>query len=248
MNPTLYHEEIGTIIIASERTYQAAKIFWEAIAEQYEPKPAVPLTPEIEERIASIIAKHKPDAREENLARSAIPGDELPPKNEINCKCALPKPVKEKKPKGKRGGNHSKGNKYGIPSLLWKTDKKRYQILWSRCEKHGITYEEAVKRDGIKSKGGRPSKKAPESPATEPSKNAPLGSAGLKVREWLKVVNGPITPGITVKHNGPKASPFFGKVGTITKVGDGNQVLVNFGESSTWLPQSCIFVVKEAAP
>lgn len=76
-----------------------------------------------------------PDHREESLARAVIPSDELPKKE----------PVKKK-----RG---SKGNKYGIPSELRKTDKKRYDVLWQRCKLHGITYEEALKRDGMK--GGR---------------------------------------------------------------------------------------------
>jgi len=201
----------------------------------------VPLTPDIEKQIAAIIAKHK---------ESKEKFDATPLHTEVSTK---PEPVK-KAPAKKRGGNHSKGNKYGIPSSLYMTDKKRYNVLWARCKKHGITYEEALKRDGIKR--GRTTTKtstkptklvvaSPENPAPIPPKSGPVGSGTLKIREWLKVVNGPITVGTTVKYNGPKASPFFGKVGEITKIGNGNQVLVNFGESSIWLPQSCIFVVKE---
>lgn len=133
MKPSLYHEEIGTIVIASERTYKAAKIFWEAIAAQYElPQFEKPIFPE-----EPPAPKTDLDAREENLARSTIPSDEI-------------KPVKAKKPakKGKRGGNHNKGNKYGIPSSMFATDRQKYQRLWSRCKKLGIMYEDALKLEG----------------------------------------------------------------------------------------------------
>lgn len=38
----------------------------------------------------------------------------------------------------------SKGNKYGIPTELAKTDKKLFDRLWQRCKTHGIMYEEAL--------------------------------------------------------------------------------------------------------
>jgi hypothetical protein len=67
-------------------------------------------------------------------------------------------------------------------------------------------------------------------------------------RDWVKVPNAPITVGTTVKHNGTKHSPFFGQVGTIAKVGDGQQVLVNFGDAgSTWVMQSDVIVVTKSA-
>jgi len=37
-----------------------------------------------------------------------------------------------------------KGNKFGIPNELKKTDKKLFDRLWQRCKSHGITYEEAL--------------------------------------------------------------------------------------------------------
>ncbi len=74
---------------------------------------------------------------------------------EKQVKTTKRKEVAGVKTTGRKYKRQNKGNKYGIPSLLWKTDKKRYQILWSRCKKHGIMYEEAVKRDGMKG-GGRP--------------------------------------------------------------------------------------------
>ncbi|MCK9579326.1 MAG: hypothetical protein M0Q92_02605 [Methanoregula sp.] len=51
-----------------------------------------------------------------------------------------------------------KGNKFGIPTELAKTDKKLFDRLWQRCKSHGITYEEAVKLKPTK-RGRKP--KAP---------------------------------------------------------------------------------------
>ena len=47
--------------------------------------------------------------------------------------------------KKKRGGNRGKGNKYGIPSELATSDKRKYDRLYYRCSSKGITYEEALK-------------------------------------------------------------------------------------------------------
>lgn len=53
--------------------------------------------------------------------------------------------------------------------------------------------------------------------------------------------------GTTVRHNGPKSSPFFGKTGTVSKMGTGSQILVNFGESSQWLSTSAVIAVPGVA-
>lgn len=41
----------------------------------------------------------------------------------------------------------AKGNKYGIPTELAKTDIRKYQRLWFRCSHKGIMYEEALKME-----------------------------------------------------------------------------------------------------
>jgi hypothetical protein len=54
-----------------------------------------------------------------------------------------PKPAKKTRAPGR-----NKGNKYGIPSELSKTDLKKYQRLWFRCSSKGIMYEEALAMEG----------------------------------------------------------------------------------------------------
>jgi len=82
-------------------------------------------------------------------------------------------------------------------------------------------------------------------PGKTPATTAPVQQAD---RDWVRVPNTPITVNTTVKHNGTKHSPFFGQVGTIVKVGDGQQILVNFGDAgSTWVMQSDVIVVTKPA-
>ncbi len=74
-------------------------------------------------------------------------------------KCSPPlkeaKTVPDKEPpqEGKKGKTlekppektgRRKGNKYGIPNELKKTDKKLFDRLWQRCKSHGLTYEGAL--------------------------------------------------------------------------------------------------------
>jgi hypothetical protein len=47
--------------------------------------------------------------------------------------------------KGKRGGNHRKGNKFRIPVEIYQNDPKLYGRIYWRCARKGITYEEALK-------------------------------------------------------------------------------------------------------
>ena len=94
------------------------------------------------------------------------------------CERCSPPPTPEpaKKPKatvkGKPGPapGSGKGNSFGIPVLLYTTDKKQYQRLWARCKSHGIKYEEALAMEG-KTKVRRHAKKMGRQPlATTPPK------------------------------------------------------------------------------
>ncbi len=150
-----------------------------------------------------------------------------------------PKPAKEKKTRANgpvKAGNH-KGNKYGIPTELSKTNLKEYQRLWALCKAHDITYEQA-----------KAWKRRPTRTLGEPHKNDPNASNGQqKIRELIAAKSGELRKGLRVRHNGLKASPLFGKEGTIRKIGDDGQVFVEFGESTTWLMPHSIAVIQEAS-
>jgi hypothetical protein len=74
----------------------------------------------------------------------------------------------------------------------------------------------------------------------------PASVAHGKIRELVAVKNGELRAGQHIKHNGPRASPFFGKEGKIVKIGSDGQVFVDFGASSTWLAPHIVMVVPEA--
>jgi len=74
----------------------------------------------------------------------------------------------------------------------------------------------------------------------------PASAAHDKIRELVAVKNGELRAGQRIKHNGPKASPFFGKEGKIVKVSpNSGEVFVDFGASSTWLAPHIVMVVPE---
>jgi hypothetical protein len=78
-------------------------------------------------------------------------------------------PETEEKPAGvdmrhlppqRNGGKSRRSSKYGIPTELYTSDRKKYKRIWARCKKHGITYEEALKLET-----------KPEDPKEEPVEN-----------------------------------------------------------------------------
>lgn len=82
-------------------------------------------------------------------------------------------------------------------------------------------------------------------PAVSDADKTPSDTQPPAGPEKKDVVKRPVILGIgtTVKHNGQKSSPFFGKEGRIVKMGTGMQVLVNFGDSSQWLATSAVIAV-----
>ncbi|DBA34958.1 TPA_asm: hypothetical protein vir524_00056 [Caudoviricetes sp. vir524] len=199
-----------------------------------------------------------------------------------------PEPAKRPKAtvKGKPGPapGSGKGNSFGIPALLYTTDKNQYQRLWARCKTKGIKYEQALAMEGKTKLVGRHAKKMGRPPlATTPPKvveksseplfdevikktanpphepitregeparckdgSLPASAARGKIRELVAVKNGELRAGQRIKHNGPKASPFFGKEGKIVKVSpNSGEVFVDFGASSTWLAPHIVMVVPE---
>lgn len=77
-----------------------------------------------------------------------------------------------------------KGNKYGIPNELKKTDKKLFDRLWQRCKSHGITYEEAVKL-----KPSKPGRKPKTLEEPDPTESKPRKTAVRKPRLPYKLKN-----------------------------------------------------------
>jgi len=168
----------------------------------------------------------------------------------------------KKKPASKRHGNLQ------IPfSTL--TEKSQYQMAWKLCKKHGgIPYPKALEleeRATSKETLVKPASPGPvpgdQKPAT-PAAATMCNDAATKDADPQQV---PVDPqpvprqdipdpkqsprpvilglGTKVKHKGPKSSPFYGKEGTIVKMGTGTQVLVNFGDSSQWLAASSVSAI-----
>jgi hypothetical protein len=154
-------------------------------------------------------------------------------------------------PPEKKLATKTPGNRYGIPQELYTEDKQKYQRIWARCKANGITYEEALAMEGQTNRGRkqvgiRAPRKKGQGPAQKSPANMHPAPAQKLLRDLVVAKNGPMHPGQHVKHNGPKASPFFGKEGEILKVADDGQVFVKFGESSTWLSPHIVAVVPEA--
>jgi hypothetical protein len=198
------------------------------------------------------------------------------------CERCSPPPTPEpaKKPKatvkGKPGPTpgSGKGNSFGIPVLLYTTDKKQYQRLWARCKTHGITYEEALKmEEGTKKPRGKqgnpkvkrqghlplhlknpqPDTSKPLSEAIpqsndvkEPPKETVPWPGQKKLRELTKAKNGTIAIGARVKHNGSTGSPHYGQVGEVIGITD-KDLHVKFPTGSTRLPSYLVLVMPEAA-
>ena len=109
-----------------------------------------------------------------------------------------PAPAKPKATvKGKPGPvpGSGKGNSFGIPVLLYTTDKKQYQRLWARCKTHGIKYEEALAMEGKTKLVGRHAKKMGREPlATTPPKVVEKSSEPLFDEVIKKTANPPHEP------------------------------------------------------
>lgn len=88
-------------------------------------------------------------------------------------------------PAKQHGGSQGhKGNKYGIPPSLFKTDKHEYQRLWALCKAHGLTYEQALtwKRLPSRTKGDQSNKVKPSAQAIAPSNDVKEPAAESKVK------------------------------------------------------------------
>ena len=66
------------------------------------------------------------------------------------------------------------------------------------------------------------------------------------VQNLILAKNGPLHAGQKVRHNGSKASPFFGQMGEVQKLSADGQCYIKFGESLTWLSPYSVVVVPEA--
>ena len=155
-------------------------------------------------------------------------------------------------PAHKDGGNKKEGNRFGIPHGLHSNDKKKYDRLWHYCNKHNITYEEALERQKnkeIKKKTGRKplstSKKPADIPETPPAPADDIPAAPeetvpypgeKKLRQISEPVNTGLTVGDYVKHNGSKGSPHYGQVGQV--LGINKELLrIKFPTGEARIPQ-----------
>ena len=179
-------------------------------------------------------------------------------------------------PEPKHGGSQGhKGNKYGIPIEVYRTDKRKYNRLWSLCKTHGLMYEQALtwkklpsrtKGDGkqgkkkerlpLHLKNQQPDTVKPSAQAIAPSNEVKEPAPAIvetttwpgqaKLRELTKAQNGTLHVGQRVKHNGSKASPYFGQVGEITAINK-EMLHVTFPSGSTRLPAYLVLAMPEPA-
>jgi hypothetical protein len=123
----------------------------------------------------------------------------------------------------------SSTNKFGIPYELLKSDKKLYERLYKRCLAKGIMYGPALLLEKEKSLSH-----VIAGPENHNHLSQPISNPDVALRS-----------GNTVKHIGSKASPFFGKIGSIQKISADGQLFIKFGESFTWISPYQVMVVTE---
>ena len=92
-------------------------------------------------------------------------------------------------------------NKYGIPTELAKTDKKKYDRLWQRCKSHGIKYEAAMEMEG-KTKRGRASKQLAQAIAPSNEVKAPKKPRVKHERLPLKMKNKEPEGTVIIRYTG----------------------------------------------
>jgi hypothetical protein len=120
-------------------------------------------------------------------------------------------------------------------ALVWKK-------LPSRTKGDG---KQGKKKDTVKQSAQviAPSNEVKEPPAIVETTPWP-GQA--KLRELTKAQNGTLHVGQRVKHNGSKASPYFGQVGEIAAVNK-EELHVTFPGGSTRLPAYLVLAMPEPA-
>lgn len=176
-------------------------------------------------------------------------------------------PEKKTRAKGPVKPGRNDTNQFGIPKGLYTTNKKLYQRLWSRCKKLGIKYEAALAMEGktiprgihakkavstkgpkVKRQGKLPFHQHPKTPepvAQAPPQETVSWPGQAKLRELTKAQNGALKVGGWVKHNGSKASPYFGQVGEIVGINK-EELHVKFPTGSTRLPSYLVLAMPEA--
>ena len=183
-SPKLFHEEIGTINITSERTFRAAKIFWDAIEAQYIPKKEPVIIPQanpepvelktdkpVQVKPAGIKATTKKKSHGNQSGSSWLPEETAVIKGckEVSeawaaYKTAFPlgqrnrNAIDQKLRKLRRKVEGPRSRKHGNLQIPFstKTHKKEYQAAWSLCRSYGfVSYPEALKlKEARKTKKG----------------------------------------------------------------------------------------------
>ena len=120
---------------------------------------------------------------------------------------------------------------------------QRFYLLKTKAQKDAK--KAAVEKKGPAAASPPLPDKSESKPAVSDADKIPSEVQPPADPEKTGVAKRPVILGIgtTVKHNGQKSSPFFGKEGKIVKMGTGMQVLVNFGDSSQWLATSAVIAV-----
>lgn len=223
VHPSIYHPDIGEYIeIRNELAFKAASVVWDAIVAKYSNK-------SLDKQTVRVIPE---DIREENLARSTIPSDELK------------KPEKPAKKKAQHGGVRipwTDEEMFVIQDLPdWREAVTAYQKAYPDSKRSKNSVEQQWKKISagiIKKRQKSKENVEKKEPVTPP--------AHAKLNALVVAKNGPLEVGMRVKHNGPMSSPFFGKEGVITKIGTNHQILVKIGESQTGLADHIVTVIPE---
>lgn len=148
-------------------------------------------------------------------------------------------PVKPgRKSPARSQAQQARGNKYGIPSELSKTDLKLYQRLWYRCSSKGIMYEDAMKMES-QINTGRGHKKSPEPSASDVIKNtAAPPHTEIRPSSGSPIASGPLPEGLkigdVVRQTG--GTKIFSGTGKIIRAVPGSiEALVRFDHGQEWI-------------
>ncbi len=205
--PSIYHPDIGEYIeIRNELAFKAARVLWDAIAAIYE-KNVVVLPVTFTDK-APIV-----DVREENLARSTIPSDEL------------------KKAKKKIDG---RVNNSGGPHIKW-SDEEMFVIQDLPGWRDAVAAYQKAFPESKRTKNSveQQWKKVAAGTIKKRQKSTENVESVAGVPEVPKY--DPLKKGQLVKYTGTINSPYYRHIGTVERVPPNGDVLVRFDNGMEWL-------------
>lgn len=223
--PTLTHPSLEHgIRIRDELSFRAAKVFWDDIAAKYS-------NTSLDQQTVRVI----PDKREENLARSTIPSDELREDTEVELSCGsfeAPPPIKKPEKKVKANVLKNLHNRWTDEEMFviqdapgWRDAVTAYlKAFPDKRNKNSVAQQWKKIKQGIVKKRVAVPVGEPETP--EPFRELP---------DITSHCEGDFNRGQKVKMGGSIGSPYHHQTGIIERTPPGQEVMVRFEKGTVWV-------------